>query len=272
MSAALAAVGTEVDDVVGAFYHVEVVLNHHQCVTFGNQAVERGHQYVDVVEVKAGCGLVEYEHGGGGAFVGDERSQFHALVLTARKRRGRLAEFDVTQSDIVERLEAPHDAAFCRAGPLAEKLDGLVDGHVKDIADVYVAVFHLEYFLFETLAAAHLTGDGDVGEELHRDGDGAFALALFAPASLGVERKERRGETHLLCCLLLGEEVADFIVCFQVCGRIGTRRLADGVLVDEDYVAHAFEVAAQLAEASGRGVVSAEVPGHGAVEDVADQG
>ena len=222
--------------------------------------------------MQAGGGLVEYEHGRLGTLVSQKRRQLHALVLAARQRRRRLAEPDVAQADVAQRLKAPDDAPLRRSVGFAEEFDGAVDSHVEYVVDVESAVFHLQHLALESLAAAGLAGDGDVGQELHGDGDGAVALAFLAAAADGVERKVGGGQAELLRRLLRGHQGAYLVVSLQISGRIGARRLADRVLIDEHYVAYPAERTLQLAEPARLLGGHLELTTEGAVEDVADEG
>ena len=56
---AFSSFGAEVDDLVGAFYHLKVVLNDDDCVASVDELVERLHQRVDVVEVQTGSWLIK---------------------------------------------------------------------------------------------------------------------------------------------------------------------------------------------------------------------
>src|SRR6185437_195013 len=58
-SAALASLGTEVDDPVGRLDDVQVVLDDHQRIACIAQLVKHGQQLCDVVEMQPGGGLVE---------------------------------------------------------------------------------------------------------------------------------------------------------------------------------------------------------------------
>ena len=72
LAAGVAAVGAEVDYPVGAFDYFGVVFDDDDGVAVGEQAVEGGQQHVHVVEVEAGGGLVEDEHGGARPLLGKE--------------------------------------------------------------------------------------------------------------------------------------------------------------------------------------------------------
>src|SRR5262249_55960029 len=58
-AAGASALGTEVDDVVGAFDDIEVVLDDDDRVAHGHEPIENAEQLFDVVEVQARRRLVE---------------------------------------------------------------------------------------------------------------------------------------------------------------------------------------------------------------------
>ena len=67
--AVFTAFGTEIDDVVGLFDHVEVVFDHQNCVSKRDQTLEHVEQLVNVGEVQAGRRLVEdVDRATGGSF------------------------------------------------------------------------------------------------------------------------------------------------------------------------------------------------------------
>ena len=69
-SAALAAFGAEVEDVVGVADDVEIVLDDDDGVAEIGEPVEDFEQLADVVEVEAGGGLVEQVEGASGLAFG----------------------------------------------------------------------------------------------------------------------------------------------------------------------------------------------------------
>lgn len=75
-----------VNNMVGAFYHVHVVLDDYNRVSQIYEAVKRVHQFVDVMEMKAGGRLIENKHCRFGLFHREKVSQLHTLVLAAGKR------------------------------------------------------------------------------------------------------------------------------------------------------------------------------------------
>ena len=82
-SASFSSFGAEVDDVVGAFYHVEIVLNNDDGVAAVDELVERLHQGVYVVEMQACGGFIKNEQCVALFLSTQEARQLHALILTA---------------------------------------------------------------------------------------------------------------------------------------------------------------------------------------------
>ena len=232
VSALATALGAEVDDVVGAFDDVGVVLNDEHRVAALYQCAETFEELADVVEVEAGGRLVEDEEGGLAAFQAEIVGQLDALVLAAREGARGLPQFDVAQTYGLQRKETAH---YLGALVLGEELYGLVDGHLQNVVDALSVEFYFEYLALKTLAVAGLAFEREVGHELHLYGHCAFALTLFASAALGVEAEESRREVHLLRQGLLGHEFANLVVGLDVGDGVGARRLADGILVDKLY-------------------------------------
>ena len=74
---------SQIDDIVAAFYYVEVVLDYHDRVSSCYKGVERIEQAMDIMEVQARCWLVKDEHRRLLALLADEVGEFYALVLAA---------------------------------------------------------------------------------------------------------------------------------------------------------------------------------------------
>src|SRR5699024_3142101 len=91
-AAAGASFGAQVDHPVGAFDHVEVVLDDHHSVALGDQPVQDGHQAADVVEVQSGGGLVQHVHRASAGALLQLGGQFHAMGLATGEGRGRLPQ------------------------------------------------------------------------------------------------------------------------------------------------------------------------------------
>src|SRR5687768_7353651 len=104
--------GTKVDDPVRRLDDVEIVLDDQHRVATIHQTVEHVEQQPDILEVQAGGRLVEYVEGAPGVPLGELRGELDALGLSARQGRRALPEVDVTEADVVERLELLPDAGL----------------------------------------------------------------------------------------------------------------------------------------------------------------
>ena len=75
---------TEVDDVVGTFYYVHVLLDDDDGVSVCDECIESIEEFADVVEMQPCCRLVEDEHGGRCPFLTEVVRQFYSLIFAAR--------------------------------------------------------------------------------------------------------------------------------------------------------------------------------------------
>ena len=86
-------------------------------------------QLAHVVEVQAGRRLVEDVERPAGAAPLQLARELDALRLAAGERRRRLAELDVAEADVVERLQLAPDRR-----DVLEEVQRLLDRHVEDVA------------------------------------------------------------------------------------------------------------------------------------------
>src|SRR5215468_2681802 len=166
---------------------------------------------------------------------GQVRGQLDALRLAAGERRRRLAQPQVTESDVVEDFQLAGDAVAVR-----EEGHRLADGHVQNLVDVPAPVFDVEDRRLEPGAFALLANQLDVGQELHLDGDSPVALAHVAPPARNVEREMAGVVASRLGLARRGEGFADRVVDLDIGHRIRPRGAPDRRLVDEDYVIDEF--------------------------------
>ena len=104
-SAGFAAFGAEVDDPVGRFDDLGVVLDDQHRVAGVDEIVQHLQQQLDVGEVQAGRRLVEQVERPAGAFLDQFAGELHPLGLAAGERGRRLAEFHVIEPHVVQRLQ-----------------------------------------------------------------------------------------------------------------------------------------------------------------------
>ncbi len=250
-SAAVAALGPQVDQPVAGAHHVQVVLDHHQAVAGVQELAQRAHQPGDVVEVQAGGRLVEQEQlalarrglaagGLGLRCLGQVAGELEALRLAARQRGHGLAELDVVQPDVDDGLQHAHHLAVAR-----KQLHRLGHGEVKHVGHVQVARAqvggrlavdaHLQHLRPVALAVAVGAAQVDVAEELHLDVLEARAAAGGAAPVAAVEAEFGRGVAALARQRRVGKQLADGVPGADVADRVGARGLADGRLVDEHH-------------------------------------
>src|SRR5260370_9137078 len=101
-AAAFTAFGAEVDDPVGLFDDVEVVLDDEHRVAEIDEALENVEELSNIVEMEAGGGLVEDVKRAAGLALGKVAGQLDALGFAAGKSCCGLAEGDVAETDLDE--------------------------------------------------------------------------------------------------------------------------------------------------------------------------
>ena len=228
-AAAVAALGPEVDDPVGALDDVEVVLDHEHGVAGVDEALQHTEQPAHVLEVETRGGLVEDVDGAAGGPLAQLGRQLHPLRFATRQRGRGLAEAHVAEPDVDERLQMARDR-----GLVGEELERLLDREVEDIGDVLALERDVEGVAVVARALAHLARHVHVGEEVHLDADRAVARARLAAATLHVEREPARLVAAHLRFLGGREQRADLVEHAGVRGRVRTRRAPDRRLVDVD--------------------------------------
>ena len=138
-----------------------------------------------VLEVQAGRRLVEDVERAPGVALRQLGRELHALRLAAGERRRALAEVDVAEPDVVQRLRA---SGGCAAGSRRRRsASSTVSSSTS--AMLMPAEAHLERLAVVALPLAHLARHVDVGEEVHLDLHEAVALARLAAAALHVEAR-----------------------------------------------------------------------------------
>ena len=231
LAAGLAALGAEVDDPVRLLDHVEVVLDHEHGVAAVDEPLEHLEQLLDVGEVQPGRRLVEDVQRAAGRDLAQLGRELDALRLAARERRRGLAELDVVEPDVVQRLEPP-----AQLRDLREELQRLLDRHLEHVGDRLALEAHLERLAVVARALARLARHVHVGQEVHLDLDLPVALARLAAAAADVEREASR---LVAAHLRLGRErveLADVVEQLRVGRRVRARRPADRRLVDVDHL------------------------------------
>src|SRR3954469_15330495 len=186
-SATRSTLWSEVDDPVSGLDDIEVVLDDEDGVAAVDEAMEHLEQLLDVGEMEARGRLVEDVEGPAGRPAGQLGRELHALGLATGEGRRWLAQVDVAETDVVQRLELGLDVR-----DRVEELERLRDRHLEHVGDGLALVVDLERLAVVALAATHLARDVDIGQELHLDLEDAVALAVLAATALDVEAETAR--------------------------------------------------------------------------------
>ena len=83
MAAFFSSDGTELDDVVGVFDHVEVVFDDDDGVPFINEFLKDIEKFLYVVAMESCCGLIHGVEGAAGLPFGELTAEFDSLRFTA---------------------------------------------------------------------------------------------------------------------------------------------------------------------------------------------
>ena len=102
LAATSSALRTDVDDVVGKFYYVEVVLDDDNGIALIHELLNNIHQNANVFEVQTRSRLVEDVESLARVALSQFCSQFHTLAFASRESSRRLSELDIAQSYLLK--------------------------------------------------------------------------------------------------------------------------------------------------------------------------
>ena len=105
LAAAVTALGSEVDDMVGAFDHFHIMLNDQNGISAVTELIEHIQQQPHIINMQTCGGLIQHIKCTSGGLPGKLGGQLDALRLTAGKGGGGLTELDVGKSHPVEDLQ-----------------------------------------------------------------------------------------------------------------------------------------------------------------------
>ena len=129
-AALVAAIRSQVDDVVCGFDHVEIMLDDDHAVSRIHQFGNHTQQMPDIVEVQAGGGFVEDVQSLTGTAFAEFLGELHALRLTAGEGRRGLAEVDVVEPDTGNRFQLRPQRR-----DILEKFLRFLRGHFQHVGD-----------------------------------------------------------------------------------------------------------------------------------------
>src|SRR5262245_54673732 len=134
-AAAGAPLGPEVDDVVGGFDDVQIVLDDDDGVALLDELVEDVKQLVRVCKMQSGRWLVENVERSPRPAARQFLRKLHPLRLSPAQRRRGLAEPEVAEPDVLQSAQL-----VCDGREILEQGQCLVDGEVEDVSDRLAAV------------------------------------------------------------------------------------------------------------------------------------
>jgi hypothetical protein len=214
-AAGLSPFRAQIQDVVGLFDDVEIVLDDDYRISLAGQGLQNLQELFYIIEVKAGGRLVQNVDRSSRGSAVQLPGELDSLSLATRQGHGALSDLDIAQSNVEKGLKL----VFQHGNPLEEG-GGFLDRHRKDVGDTLAAVLDFESLPIVTLAPADLTLHEDVRKEVHADLDRPIPCAGFAASPFHVERETACGVTPDFRFRQLREEIPDVRKQAGVSGRI----------------------------------------------------
>ena len=157
--------------------------------------------------------------------------QFQALGLTTGEGVDRLTQAQIAQTNIGQRLQSGHNF-----GLINKKIQGLADGKIENIVDVFSLIGDLQYGFCKTAPLTIRAGNEHIRQKLHFNLFETIAFAGFTPSAVDVKGKIARPKIFGAGVFGGGQQFADGVKGFGVGQRIGTRRTSDGALIDQHHI------------------------------------
>src|SRR3989338_5413771 len=105
LAAPVAALGTEIDEMIGGLDDVQIVLDDEHGVALVHELLQNTEETVDVGEVKPGGRFIQDVKSAPCRTLGKLSGKFHALRFPSGKRRRGLAKLDIVEADLMQRLQ-----------------------------------------------------------------------------------------------------------------------------------------------------------------------
>ena len=219
----------------------------------------------EIFKMQTGRRLVEQVQRSPGVGPRQLGGQFHTLGFAAGKRVRRLAEPQIIEPHIAQRLQ---NAANLRN--VLEQLQRLAARHFQHVGDRLAVKQHRQRFRIVAAAAADIALDPHVGQEVHLDAFLAVPFAGFAASAGGVEAEPPRRITAHFRFRQLREQLPDQIEHAGVRGRIARRRVAQRLLIDADDFVDLLD-AANFIVSAGNFAGTMQCAGQRFVQNIFDQ-
>src|SRR5665647_385676 len=197
---------------------VEIVLDHEHGIPSLDEPVKNFQQHPNILKMQAGGWLVEDVEGSAGVTLRQLCRKLDALCFSTRECRRALAEVNVSEPNVVERVELLIDARL-----VLEECQRVFNGQVEHIGYAQASEANLECLAIVSLSFAHVARHVDVGKEMHLDLHQPVAFASLAASALHVEGESARSVATDLCLRHFRKQLADWREEPGVCRRIGAR-------------------------------------------------
>ncbi len=182
LPAARSPLGAHVDQPVGGFDHIQIVLNDHHGVARIHELVQHLQQQVDVGKVQARGGFIQNVKRAPGVAFGQLQRQLHPLCFAPRQGGGGLPQADVAQAHIGQGLQLA-----VQHGHSGKHIQSAVNRQVEHLGNVQPFVTNFQRLAVVALAMAHVAGHIHIGQEVHFHPHHAIALAGLTTAAGHVE-------------------------------------------------------------------------------------
>ena len=143
------AFGSEVDDVVGGFYYVEVMFDDDDGVSHIAEFEQDFEKLVDIVKVESCGGFIENIHGMTFGDPGEFGCELDALSFSSGEGGGGLSEGDVSEADFSEGAEPSVEG-----GERRKEFHRLIDRQIEDIGYIKFLIMNGEGLIVKSSAAA----------------------------------------------------------------------------------------------------------------------
>ena len=128
-----------------------------------------------------------------------------------------------------------------------KEVDRLVHLHLQHVANVPAAPADGQRLRVEARTLAGFAQHFHIRQKAHGDGANALPFATGAASLAGVETETVGRIAACLGFQRVGKQLADDVPESDVGGRAGTRRLADGRLIDFEHAVNALKTTDSLA-------------------------
>ena len=188
--------------------------------------------------MKPGSRLIQNIHRFSGITLGQFRSQFHTLALSARQGGGRLSQFNISQPHLLQHFDFIQNLRH-----ILKELYSTIDGHVQYIGYGFTLIAHFQRLAVISFAVTNLARYQHIGQEIHFDSLVSVTAASLAASSGYIERETPRLIATDLRFGQTDKQIPDIREYSCIGGRIGTRCPAQRRLV---YIHHLIYIVQSL--------------------------